>query len=148
MRPLPDALLRLCANGGLRLTVHALSAFRSPREQEFIKSGKWDTLVGRFSCMDEMLSMGRFYYRVQTVAELAADMEKGITPMAQALELDQVLQHPQVVHSQIIRSVQHAELGKYSVAKPAAQFLGTPSLRELSAAPLLGEHNTQILRDL
>jgi crotonobetainyl-CoA:carnitine CoA-transferase CaiB-like acyl-CoA transferase len=58
-----------------------------------------------------------------------------------------VIEHPQVMASEILLEYDHPVAGRLRQTRTAARFEGTPP--ELpQGAPRLGEHNTQILIEL
>ena len=68
-------------------------------------------------------------------------------PSAPALTRDEVIKHPQVIASDILREHDHPIAGRLRQARVAARFEGTPP-SEPRGAPQLGEHSDEVLIEL
>lgn len=66
---------------------------------------------------------------------------------APVLDYDQVLEHPQTRHNNVVQTVEHPLLGSTSVIDNPIRMSGATG-RQYLAAPLLGEHTEDILREL
>jgi crotonobetainyl-CoA:carnitine CoA-transferase CaiB-like acyl-CoA transferase len=76
-----------------------------------------------------------------------ARLEAADVPCAPALTRNQVIDHPQVLASEILLESDHPVAGRLRQTRPAARYSATPTeLRR--GAPLLGEHGDEILREL
>jgi crotonobetainyl-CoA:carnitine CoA-transferase CaiB-like acyl-CoA transferase len=60
---------------------------------------------------------------------------------------DDVFADPQVLHNDIVKTIEHPKVGKLKVIGYPATFSKTPPVYK-TAAPLVGEHNNEILRSL
>ena len=83
----------------------------------------------------------------KTAAEWLVLLEAHDVPCAPALTRSQVVTHPQVAASEILMEYDHPIAGRLRQARPAARFEGTPPGKP-RGAPRLGEHNSEILREL
>lgn len=83
----------------------------------------------------------------RTTAEWLALFEQEDVPSAPALTRQEVIEHPQVLASEILLESEHPAAGRLRQTRTAARFEGTPP--EISkGAPRLGEDNDEILAEL
>ena len=68
-------------------------------------------------------------------------------PCAPILSRENLLDHPQIIENAIVETMNIPDLGEVRQPRPAAQFSHTPASIQ-SAAPGLGEHSDEILREL
>jgi crotonobetainyl-CoA:carnitine CoA-transferase CaiB-like acyl-CoA transferase len=68
-------------------------------------------------------------------------------PCAAALRVEDMFEHPQVLAEDMIASVSHPVLGQYRGLSRALKFSRTPG-PEPFAAPVLGQHTAELLREL
>jgi crotonobetainyl-CoA:carnitine CoA-transferase CaiB-like acyl-CoA transferase len=83
----------------------------------------------------------------KTTQEWLDIFDREDVPSAPALTRDEVIKHPQVVASDILREHDHPIAGRLRQARVAARFEGTPP-SEPGGAPQLGEHNDEVLIEL
>jgi formyl-CoA transferase len=62
------------------------------------------------------------------------------------LDYDEVLAHPQVVHNDILRTMEHPRAGKVQVVDNPVR-LSAATARRYDSAPLLGQHTDEVLRE-
>lgn len=74
-------------------------------------------------------------------------LNKERVPAAPVLDLDEVIAHPHMTERGTIREVEDAYIGGFPIPGPPARFSDW-ELREDVKAPLLGEHNEDVLRTL
>jgi crotonobetainyl-CoA:carnitine CoA-transferase CaiB-like acyl-CoA transferase len=84
----------------------------------------------------------------RTTQEAIAELEKARVPAGPVLELDQVLEDPQVKARELLRYVDHVGAAKpVPLADTAVRLSATPGgIRERAAA--LGEHTDEVLREI
>jgi crotonobetainyl-CoA:carnitine CoA-transferase CaiB-like acyl-CoA transferase len=85
--------------------------------------------------------------RRRTVAEWEAIFEAHDVPHAPVLDVGQVLEHPQALARGLVTEVAHAALGRMRTTGRAINLPEYPDPRP-TAAPLLGEHTDEVLREL
>jgi crotonobetainyl-CoA:carnitine CoA-transferase CaiB-like acyl-CoA transferase len=74
-------------------------------------------------------------------------LERAGVPSAPVLKRKDVIQHPQVLASNVIIQTDHPVAGKLRQTRAAARFSVTaPEIRR--GAPLLGEHNHELMREI
>lgn len=82
-----------------------------------------------------------------TTEENLDRLEAHGVPCAPALTRSQVVSHPQVVNNQVLFESDHPAAGRLRQARNAARFDRSPAEHRMGA-PELGEHTTDILREL
>jgi crotonobetainyl-CoA:carnitine CoA-transferase CaiB-like acyl-CoA transferase len=108
---------------------------------------RFATAGARDQHVNERLEMTQTVLRTRTTAEWMSLLEAHDVPCAPALKRSEVIHHPQVQASGTVVEVEHHAAGKLRQARPPGRFDRTPaSIRR--GAPLLGEHNDEILREL
>ncbi|HSV55258.1 MAG TPA: CoA transferase [Burkholderiaceae bacterium] len=114
---------------------------------EWLADERFATPKARDSHVNERLIMTQEVLKTRTTAEWMACLEAHDVPCAPALTRSEVIRHPQVLASEAIVEVDHPAAGRLRQARSPARFERTPSeIRR--GAPLLGEHNDEILAEL
>jgi crotonobetainyl-CoA:carnitine CoA-transferase CaiB-like acyl-CoA transferase len=75
-----------------------------------------------------------------------AALDAAGTATAKVQAMDQVFQDPQVLHRDMLLSVEHPTLGSIPQVGHAQKFSGNPAQIRL-APPLLGQHTLEVLRE-
>ena len=83
--------------------------------------------------------------RSMTTDELLQRMIDNDIPATRVLELEEVLEDPQIVHNNTVLEFEHPTAGRYRQADPVARFDKTPQDPRRHPPPLLGEHTDDIL---
>ncbi len=124
---------------------------------------RWARLVGRGEWIDDPrfaddLARGDHYQLVaeamnrwlatRNTAQAIAELEAARVPCGPVLELDQVLQDPQVQARELLQSVEYPTAPKpVPLANTPVRLSATPGgIRR--RAPLVGEHTDEVLREL
>jgi crotonobetainyl-CoA:carnitine CoA-transferase CaiB-like acyl-CoA transferase len=119
-------------------------AFERP---EWLEDPRFKTPALRDRNVNERLALIQEVLKTRTTAEWMARLEAADVPCAPALTRGEVIDHPQVLASEILLESDHPVAGRLRQARPAARYSTTPP--ELSrGAPRLGEHGDEILREL
>lgn len=79
--------------------------------------------------------------------ELMRRMHEFDAPVGKVNRKPEVITDPQVVHNQTLVEIEQGQQGRVRVARAAARF-GEPLPERLPAAPHLGEHGAEVLREL
>lgn len=74
-------------------------------------------------------------------------MNKADTCVTPVLELDEVVNDPQLLHRNMIIEVEHPKMGKVKQLGHSIKLSDTPAQFK-SFAPALGEHTNEILKEL
>lgn len=97
--------------------------------------------------VNERLIMTQEVLKKQSTAHWMQRLEAFDVPCSPALKRSEVINHPQVLSAGCIVEVDHHAAGRLRQARSPAQFEKTPSAIRFGA-PLLGEHNEEILKEL
>ena len=119
-------------------------AFNRP---ELLEDPRFKTSALRDRNVNERLSLIQDELKSRTTQEWLEILEREEVPCAPALTRNQVLKHPQIIASEVLKEYQHPVAGRVRQARVAARFEGTPPA-DPQGAPRLGEHNRQILAEL
>ncbi|HEX9831953.1 MAG TPA: CaiB/BaiF CoA-transferase family protein, partial [Mycobacterium sp.] len=113
---------------------------------EWIEDERFSTPLGRSEYINERLTLVQNVLIGKTNAEWLAIFDEFDVPAAPILTRSEVIEHPQVKAVDVIVETTHPVAGRVRQARPAARFEGTP-LDPARGAPLLGEHNREILSE-
>lgn len=120
---------------------------RALDKHEWLNDERFATPSARDKHVSERLILTQEVLRLRTTEEWMTRFEAHDVPCAPALKRHEVLTHPQVVAAGSIIEVDHHAAGRLRQARSPAQFDATPtSIR--CGAPLLGEHNDEVLKEL
>jgi len=114
---------------------------------EWLDDPRFATPSARDKHVNERLLMTQEVLKTRTTAEWMQRLETYDVPCAPALKRSEVIEHPQVKASASIVEVDHPAAGRLRQARSPARFEGTPS-QIRRGAPLLGEHNDEVLSEL
>lgn len=114
---------------------------------EWLADERFATPSARDKHVNERLLMTQEVLKTRSTAEWMQRLEAHDVPCAPALKRSEVIKHPQVLASGTIVEVDHHAAGRLRQARSPARFERTPSgIRH--GAPLLGEHNDEVLGEL
>lgn len=120
---------------------------RAVEHPEWLDDPRFATAAARDRHVNERLAMTQEVLRARGTAEWMQRFEAHDVPCAPALTRHQVLQQPQVLAMGTLIEYEHAHAGRLRQARPPARFdRATTAVRR--GAPLLGEHNQELLREL
>jgi crotonobetainyl-CoA:carnitine CoA-transferase CaiB-like acyl-CoA transferase len=119
-------------------------AFERP---EWLEDPRFKTPALRDQNVNERLALIQSVLRTRTTADWMARLEAADVPCAPALTRSEVIDHPQVLASEILLESDHPVAGRLRQTRAAARYSETPpELRH--GAPRLDEHGDEILREL
>ena len=101
----------------------------------------WEQHVPHAMTRDEIKGFVEAFAHGASVAKEAGVAAGALQTGEELLEYD-----PQLKHRGFFRELEHPEIGRYHSAAPA--FLLSKSPYELQRAPLIGEHNEYVLKDI
>ena len=119
-------------------------AFNKP---EWLEDPRFRTVELRDENIDERLRETQEQLRAKTTAEWMAIFDAEGVPAAPALTRREMIEHPQVLASDVIIETDHPVAGKLRQTRTPARFEGTPT-GDYRGAPRLGEHNREVLSEL
>ena len=124
-----------------------LALSRAFERPDLLEDPRFKTPQLRDQNVNERLALVQEELKTKTTTKWLEIFEKEEVPAAPALTRQEVIEHPQVMASEILLEYDHPVAGRLRQTRTAARFEGTPP--ELpQGAPRLGEHNTQILIEL
>lgn len=114
---------------------------------EIAAESEYDTNAKRVAHKDELFAKLQPYFRKKTTAEWTALLiEKGV-PCGPVMNYDEFFIDPQVEIMEMNPVIEHPTIGPIRIVGVPVHFEKTPG-RIHSAAPLLGQHTDEILREL
>jgi crotonobetainyl-CoA:carnitine CoA-transferase CaiB-like acyl-CoA transferase len=116
--------------------------------EELLQDPRFSDDLGRADHHETITDAMNAWLASRTTAEALAELEAARLPAGPVLDLDQVLEDPQVKARELLQQVDYPGAGKpVPLANPAVRLSATPgSIRR--RAPTLGEHTDEILREL
>ena len=114
---------------------------------EWLEDERFATPSARDRHVDERLQMTQEVLKTRTTAEWLERLEAEGVPCAPALTRNEVIDFPQVVASESVIEYRHHAAGALRQARPPARYQQTPAEIRFGA-PLLGEHNDEILSEI
>ncbi|WP_143169627.1 CoA transferase, partial [Rhodococcus jostii] len=123
------------------------SMCRALDHAEWIDDERFSTPVGRSKHINERLELIQSVLLDKSSAEWLTVLDTFDVPAAPILTRAEVIEHPQVKAAEIIIESEHPAAGRVRQARVAARFLGTvPDAPK--GAPLLGQHNAEVLAEI
>ena len=83
----------------------------------------------------------------RTVEEVIEELSAAAVPVAPVHQIDQLVENPQVKHREMIVTLEHPKAGTVKSPNFPVKFSKTPA-EVTRPAPMLGQHNAEILGDL
>lgn len=120
---------------------------RALDKPEWLADERFATPSARDRHVNERLQMTQEVLKTRSTAEWMQRLEAHDVPCAPALRRSEVIGHPQVVASGSVVEVDHHAAGRLRQARSPGRFERTPSSVR-RGAPLLGEHNDEVLAEL
>ena len=119
-------------------------AFEKP---EWLEDPRFENAAARDENVVQRLTITQEVLKTRTTAEWMELLEANDVPCAPALKRSEVYNHPQVKEMGSIVTYEHHAAGTLRQARHAARFERTPAAIRMGA-PLLGEHNDEVLGEL
>lgn len=120
---------------------------RALDREDWLADDRFATPAARAANVDARLELTQQALLERTTGEWMARLEACGVPCAPALTRNEVIDHPQVVASEILVESEHHAAGRLRQARTAARFEGSPATG-LAGAPQLGEHCSEILSEI
>lgn len=114
---------------------------------DLLADDRFDTPAKRDENVDERLAVIQEVLLTRSAQEWLKILPEHDVPCAPALRRFELLDHPQVLASGTIVESEHPVAGRLRQARPAPRFGGTP-VGPPRGAPLLGQHNREVLAEL
>ncbi len=120
---------------------------RTANREHLLEDPRFLTPVLRDENADVRLQLIQEALLERPAAEWLQLLDDAGVPCAPVLKRKDMINHPQVVASEIVVEHDHPHAGKLRQARPAARFEGTPTSIRFGA-PLLGEHSREVMREV
>lgn len=115
--------------------------------EDWLADDRFATPAARAANVDARLELTQQVLLERTTGEWMERLEASGVPCAPALTRNEVVDHPQVVASDILVETDHHAAGRLRQTRTAARFEGSPATG-LAGAPQLGEHCAEILSEI
>lgn len=112
-----------------------------------IEDERFRTNADRLRHRDELEALINAETRRRSVAEWESTFESHDVPHAPVLSVAQVLEHPQASARRLVTTAEHSRLGRIRTTSRAINLPAHPAPLP-SAAPTLGEHTDEVLREV
>jgi crotonobetainyl-CoA:carnitine CoA-transferase CaiB-like acyl-CoA transferase len=119
---------------------------RALEHPQWLDDPRFKTPALREQNIDARLQMTQDVLRTRTTEEWLQRLGREGVPCAPVLTRDQVINHPQVLASNILLESDHPTAGRLRQTRAAARFATEMVVRR--GAPRLGEHNREVLTEL
>ena len=119
-------------------------AFERP---EMLEDPRFSTPQLRDRNVNERLEYVQEVLRTRNTNDWLERFTREDVPCAPALTRSEVIEHPQILASEILAEFEHHTAGTLRQTRPAARFEGTPS-QVTRGAPTLGQHTSEILTEI
>lgn len=120
---------------------------RALEKPDWLSDERFSTPAGRDEHVNERLAMTQEVLLDRTAVEWLEILDRHDVPCAPALTRNELIEHPQILESEIVIQVEHPTAGRLRQARPPARFEGTP-VRPPRGAPHLGQHTDELLAEL
>jgi crotonobetainyl-CoA:carnitine CoA-transferase CaiB-like acyl-CoA transferase len=114
---------------------------------DLLVDDRFDTPAKRDENVDERLAAIQEVLLARPASEWLKILPEHDVPCAPALRRFELLEHPQILASGTIVESEHPVAGRLRQARPAPRFSDTP-VGPPRGAPLLGQHNREVLTEL
>jgi crotonobetainyl-CoA:carnitine CoA-transferase CaiB-like acyl-CoA transferase len=114
---------------------------------DLLADDRFDTPAKRDENVDERLAVIQEVLLARPASEWLKILPEHDVPCAPALRRFELLEHPQILASGTIVESEHPVAGRLRQARPAPRFSATP-VGPPRGAPLLGQHNREVLTEL
>ena len=114
---------------------------------EWLEDERFKTPALRDKNANERLQMTQDALLEKSAEEWLEILEEAGVPCAPVLKRKEVIDHPVVVANDLIQEVDHPVAGKIRQTRPAARF-SKSEVKPKRGAPLLGEHNSELLSEI
>ncbi len=119
---------------------------RAMGKPELATDPRFKDIPARKANIEELKKIIQDWFDSISDEEALRRMEENRVPHAPVLAVEEAMAHPHHRGRNIVRTIEDRVLGKFDVPGFPLRFSEYPELREMDA-PLMGEHNAEILRD-
>lgn len=115
--------------------------------EDLLEDPRFRTLAARVEHRDAVYTVLDPEVRRFSTAELTRRLDGAGVPCAPVNNMQQVFEHPQVLHRGMRHRLEHPAYGSVPTIGPAVKYSGFDVAAGWQAPPLLGEHTQQVLSD-
>ena len=120
---------------------------RAIGRQDLAADDRFVTMRSRNEHRGELYGILDSIFLEQSTEEWTAALDDAGTAAARVQSIDEVFQDPQVLHRDMLQTVEHATLGEIPQVGHAQKFSGNPATIR-TAPPVLGQHTIEVLHDI
>ena len=120
---------------------------RASGRPELAEDARFTTLSDRIEHFQELFDTMRATVRDGTTEAWVQKLDAEQVPCAQVNSVQALLSDPQIAHNELIEETEHPNAGRLREPRPAARFREHP-VGGRRPAPMLGQHNDEILAEL
>jgi crotonobetainyl-CoA:carnitine CoA-transferase CaiB-like acyl-CoA transferase len=121
--------------------------FHAIARPELADDPRFRTNADRVKCAEELDAVVGGFIAQRTQSENVAFFEQAEVTIGPVYDISQILEDPHVIEREVVADYPDPEMGAFPMHHVVARFLQTPaSIR--TPAPLLGEHNRELLREV
>ena len=113
---------------------------------DIVTADHYADVLARRAAHDEIDEIISGWTAGHTARQAADALQRAGVPASPVLTADQLRDDPQLTARDFLRSVPHRTLGQVTVTSPTWRFRGVEPV--VTAAPALGEHNAEVLREI
>ncbi|MFT7220390.1 MAG: crotonobetainyl-CoA:carnitine CoA-transferase CaiB-like acyl-CoA transferase [Candidatus Azotimanducaceae bacterium] len=113
----------------------------------WLEDERFSTPMGRISNAKERIDGMGDVLRSRTTQEWLDRLDANDVPCAPVLSRPEILENEQIKANDLIRQYEHPGLGQIRQPRPGARFSDS-ELRSSAIAPLLGQHNVEVLFEI
>ncbi len=115
--------------------------------EDLLDDPRFRTQAARVEHRDAVYAVLDAEVRRHATGDLTDRMERAGVPCAPVNNMQQVFEHPQVLHRGMLGRLQHPKYGAVPTIGPAVKYSGFDVAAGWQAPPLLGEHNAEVCSD-
>ena len=115
--------------------------------EEWLQDERFATVIGRKNNEDELERLVSQWTVQHTPKQVMEVLQSAGVPAGIVATTEDLFNDPQLKHREHFRTLEHEIIGPYSHELPSFRFSGT-TYQPQQPAPLLGEHNEYVLRDI
>lgn len=140
------------ADGHLVLALHVGTFWRrfcaAVGRQDLVDDPRFKTTTDRRDNRDELQEIVSGILRAKTRAEWERILDEADVPYGPILDVVEALEQEQFVARDVVFSMHHPTAGDIPMVRPPIRFVGEDLAASTGAAPLLGQHTREVLREV
>lgn len=124
--------------------------FRTLGRQDMLTDPRFNSAPARFDHQEELVTILTEIFLTKTIQEWSEILVKGDVPCSPINTLDKALSDPQVLHRDMVLTIDYTEGGQIRQVGNPIKMSGTPDevRRKFRSPPTMGQHTDEILSRL